>query len=337
MTLNEAEIQVLASLRRAEIEAESSDKTTLEEHGKRYGVFREDWSNVYGSLIDGGLIAADEAGYRLTEAGRLLGDRYHRERPDHYWYYYQRFYQAADASQAHSRLCQRVYGEDWCQEGQTDMPAFNDLLNYLDLKPGDHLLDLGCGSGGLCEYASDRTGAMATGIDNSASAIATANARTEEKRDRLTFLQADMNSLELPPHSFDAAISLDTLYWVADIVEALSSIVRVIKPRGQLGIFIEQKPEEGGQPDVPAADKTWVALALSRLNLAYETHDYSVSFREFWPRVKQAAEALREEFEAEGNEFICSELLREADNDFLPALRANQLRRYLYLVDVPRG
>ncbi len=336
MNLSEAEIQVLASLRRAEIEAEPSDKATLEKHGERYWVFREDWSNAYSSLIDRGLIDGDEGGYRLTEAGRPLGNTYHRERPDRYWYYFQRFYPAAHASQAHSRLCQRVFGEDWCQEGQTDMSAFNELLTHLELTPGDHLLDLGCGAGGLSEYASDRTGAIVTGIDYSASAIATANARTEGKRDRLTFLQADMNSLELPTHSFDAGISLDTIYWLADITEALSSIVRLIKPGGQLGIFIVQTLGEGDQPEVLAANKTWVALALSKLNLEYEAHDYTASFREFWPKVKEAAEALREDFDAEGNGFICESLLREADDEYLPALRANELRRYLYLVRVPR-
>lgn len=336
MNLSEAEIQVLASLRRAEIEAEPSDKATLEKHGERFWDFLEDWSNAYSSLMEGGLIDGDEEGYRLTEAGRPWGDTYHRERPDHYWYYYQRFYPAAHASEAHSRLCQHVYGEDWCQEGQTDMASFNDLLAHLDLKAGDHLLDLGCGAGGLSEYASNRTGANVTGIDYAASAIATANARTQGKRDRLTFLQADMNSLELPARSFDAAISLDTIYWVADIKEALSSIVRIIKPDGRLGIFIAQTLEEGDQPEVLEADKTWIASALSTLNLAYKVHDYTASFRAFWPRVKEAAEALREDFAAEGNAFICESLLREADDEYVPAMRANELRRYLYLVHVPR-
>jgi len=41
---------------------------------------------------------------------------------------------------------------------------------------------------------------------------------------------------------------------------------------------------------------------------------------------------LREEFEAEGNGYICDSLEREADEQYLPALRDDAVRRYLYHV-----
>ena len=332
MNLSEAERQVLATLQGAELEAQPTDQASLEKRGERYWIFLEDWSDAFSSLISKGLIAGDEGGYRLTDAGRPLGDAYHRERPDMYWYYYQRFYPAAHASAAHSRFCERVYGEDLCQEGQTDMAALGDLLAHLDLKPGDHLLDLGCGAGGLSEYVSDRTGAMVTGIDYSASAIATANARTEPKRSRLTFLQADMNALDLPAHSFEAAISLDTLYWVADIADTLSQVMRTTKPGGQIGIFMLQALEEGDPPEILEADKTAPARALSKLNLHYQTYDYTTRNAEFWLRAKEAATALRDDFEAEGNGFISDNWIREANDEFLPAIEAGTLTRYLYHV-----
>lgn len=332
MNLSEAEIQVLASLQGAELEEQPTDRVSLEKRGDRYWIFLEDWSNAFSSLVDKGLIDGDEKGYRLTEVGGPLGEAYRRERPDMYWYYYQRFYPAAHASAAHSRFCARVYGEDLCQEGQTDMAALGDLLAHIDLKPGDHLLDLGCGAGGISEYVSDHTGAKVTGIDYSASAIATASARTESKRSRLTFLQADLNSLELPAQSFDAAISLDSIYWAADVTEALSSVVSALRPGGQLGIFIVQTLEEGDRPEELEAQNTTVALALSKLKLDYRAHDCTARFREFWPRVKEAAVALCDDFENEGNGFICQNWLREADYDYLPAIEAHEIRRYLYHV-----
>jgi len=332
MNLSEAERQVLATLQGAELEAQPTDQASLEKRGERYWIFLEDWSDAFSSLISKELIAGDEGGCRLTDAGRPLGDAYHRERPDMYWYYYQRFYPAAHASAAHSRFCERVYGEDLCQEGQTDMAALGDLLAHLDLKPGDHLLDLGCGAGGLSEYVSDRTGAMVTGIDYSASAITTANARTEHKRSRLTFLQADMNALDLPAHSFEAAISLDTLYWVADIADTLSQVMRTTKPGGQIGIFMLQALEEGDPPETLEADKTAPARALSKLNLRYQAYDYTTRNADFWLRAKEAATALRDDFEAEGNGFISDNWIREANDEFLPAIEAGTLTRYLYHV-----
>lgn len=332
MKLSEAEIQVLATLQMTELEAQSTDQGSLKKQGERYWIFLEDWSGAFSSLIERGLIDGDENAYRLTETGRPLGDAYHRERPDHYWYYYQRSYPAAHVSAAHSRLCERVYGEDLCQEGQMDMAALGDLLARLDLKPGDKLLDLGCGAGVISEYISDRTGAMVTGIDYAASAIAAATARTGGKRSRLNFLQADLSALDLPAESFDAAIMIDSIYWVADTVEALSSIVRSIRPGGQLAIVIVQTLEEDDGPEVLEMDNTPVALALERLALHYDVVDQTTQFREFWPRIKESVVALRKDFEAEGNKLICDSLEREADEEYLPAIRANAIRRYLYHV-----
>lgn len=333
--LNEAEIQVLASLRHAELNGEPSDKMALEKSGRRYWMFREEWSLAYGSLLDKRLIEGDEHGFRLTGMGRPAAEAYYAERPDHFWYYYQQFYPKAHASQAHSRLCEMVFGEDHCQEGQTDMEAFNDLLGYLDLKSGDRVLDLGCGAGGLSEYAADQTGAKVTGIDYSASAIETAKRRTVGKRDRLAFLQADMNGLTLSPQSFHAAFSLDTIYWVADIRQALASFIQLIKPGGHLGIFIAVSLEDCDASEELDADATWVASALSDLKLDYQVYDYTKSFLSFWPRMKKAVQNLRNDFAAEGNDFICAALLKDADEEYIPAGERGELRRYLYIVGVP--
>lgn len=101
MDLSEAEIQVLASLQKAGIESTPTDRASLERSGDRYWIFLEDWSEAFPSLVARALIEGDERGYSLTEVGRSLGHAYYRERPDMYWYYYQRFYPAARASGAH--------------------------------------------------------------------------------------------------------------------------------------------------------------------------------------------------------------------------------------------
>lgn len=82
MELSEAEIQVLASVHQAEADALQCDRTSLEKGGERNWIFREDWSNAYSALIAKGLIEGDDLGYRLTEAGRPLGQAYYDERPD---------------------------------------------------------------------------------------------------------------------------------------------------------------------------------------------------------------------------------------------------------------
>lgn len=334
-TMNEADIQVLASIRRAEVEGELSDKGTLESHAERYWKYLEDWSDSWTRLVDEGLIDGDDSGYGLTQAGRPLAEKYYAERPDHYWYYYQHYYPAAQASKAHSKLCKRVFGKDLTQDGQADMDSLNDLISYLEINRDDKVLDLGCGAGGISEYISDQTGAHVTGLDYAASAIDVAIDRTESKRDRLTYVQGDMNSLEFPERSFDKIISIDTIYWVADIEKALASIVRLIKPGGKLGIFVANTPLMDDGPGAYEPRGTWIARSLRNLSLNYAAHDYTQSFLLFWPKLKEVAIELYDDFVAEGNEVIFDSFMLDADKDYLPAAEAGKLRRYLYIVNVP--
>jgi len=332
MQLTEAEIQVLATVCKSGLDDRPLSRAALESQGDRFWIFREDWSGAFSSLMEKGLLEGDANAYRLTDASLAPASAYHQQRPDHYWYYYQRFYTAAYASAAHSRLCERVYGKDLCQDGQMDMACLGEMLDRMDLGPDDSILDLGCGAGAISEYISDTTGALVTGIDYADAAIAAAMERTEDKRARLQFIHGDLSALELPAQTYDAAIMIDSIYWVADTVEALSSVIKSLKSNGQLAIVIEQKRAGGDGPEVLDKNNTPTARSLKKLNLDYETIDKTEQFKAFWPRVKAAVVDLRGEFEAEGNGFIRAALEREADDSFLPAIRADAIRRYIYYV-----
>jgi len=331
MNLSAAEAQLLAALDEATVGNTKADRESLVSNGKWFWVFPDDWSATFASLAAKGLIEGDEKSVRLTEAGIAPAKAYNRERPDLYWHFYQKFYPAAYASKAHSRLCERVFGEDLCQDGQVDMIALEDLIRRLNLGPDDHLLDLGCGAGVIAKYMSDRTGAEVTGLDFAASAIAEAKRRTENDDSRVTYLQGDINTLDFPEQPFDAVISLDTLYWVADLTDTLSKIARTVKSGGQLGLFMEQSCGEGRPAEILEAANTDLSRALSALGFAYETFDHSAQNAAFWRGILQAATDLHEEFEAEGNGFISKSLIRQA-NEFLPEIEANRLTRYFYHV-----
>jgi ubiquinone/menaquinone biosynthesis C-methylase UbiE len=330
----EADIQVLASIRRAEVEGESADRATLEAGADRYWKYLEDWSDSWQRLLDGGLIQGVESGYSLTDSGRPLAEQYFAERPDHFWYYYQQYYPAAQASAAHSQLCERVFGKDLTQDGQADMASVNDLISYLGIGEGDKVLDLGCGAGGISEYISDATGAHVTGLDYAATAVETAAKRTDDKGDRLTFVQGDMNSLDFADRSFDHVVSIDTIYWVADIDEALAAISRLVKPGGRIGIFIAHTPMIEDGPGANEPGKNWIAVALKKAGLEYDVHDYTESFLGFWPKLRKVLLELKDDFVAEGNELIFDSFMLDADEDYLPAAEAGKLRRYLYVVSV---
>lgn len=330
--LSEAEIQVLASIHKAESSNAPTDKAALEQGGERYWLFQEDWTDAFPSLLKKGLIEGDDGSYQLTESGRPLGVQYYAERPDMYWYYYQKFYPAARASAAHSRLCERVFGLDLTQEGMTDMPALHHLLQLLSVKEGDHVLDLGCGAGVIAGFVSDKTGARVTGLDYAAPAVAEAQERTNDKQSHLTFINGDINALDLPEQSFDTVISLDTLYWVADLTNTMAQVAKLLRPGGQMGIFMLKHVPEGRTAADYGANETPLGQSLAKLGLTFDAHDYTVQNAAFWHRNYQAAKALQGEFEAEGNGFIAASLIREGEEDFLPFIQTGTIVRYLYHV-----
>jgi ubiquinone/menaquinone biosynthesis C-methylase UbiE len=332
MDYSEAEIQVLASMHKLIVDGDVADRANVEARGDRYWVFKEDWSDAFQALMQKGLISGDDDSYSLTAAGQPVAQTYHRERPDMYWYYYQKFYPAARTSEAHSKLCRRVYGEDLCQEGQTDMPSLKHLIEVIAVKPGDNVLDLGCGAGIIAEYLSDQTGASITGFDYAASAIDEANIRTECKRDRLSFQQGNFNALDYPKATFDAIISLDTLYWASDLEATMSALKRVLKPGGRIAIFMNHHIGEGDPPELLAAQHSKLAKAIAKIGLPLQAFDYTKEIGEFWRRIFAAAMELKEEFEAEGNGFIAENFIRESEEDHLPDIEAGRIARYLYFV-----
>lgn len=332
MKLSEAEIQVLATLRLAEIEGLGSDRASLEAEGDRFWVYLEDWSDSYHELTKKGLITGGDRHFALTADGRVLATAYHQQRPDHYWYYYQRFYPAALASDAHSELCRRVFGQDLTQEGQMDMGALEGLLGRLSLSEGDRVLDLGCGAGAISEYISDTTGTVVTGVDYAASAVKAANARTTNKRDRPGFIEGDLNQLQLVRESFDAAVLIDSIYWAADPSATLASILASLKTGGQMAVVIVQTLEDGDGRELLEAENTEVGVALASLGVDYVVFDDTDAFLAFWPRMKEAVIELRPIFDREGNGFIADALEAEADEEYLPAIQDDAIRRYTYLI-----
>ena len=229
----------------------------------------------------------------------------------------------------HSRLCERVFGKDLCQEGMVDMTALEELITKLNINSSHHVLDLGCGVGVISEYIADITGCQVTGLDYSESSIVLAKQRTADKAERLNFIWGDMNELSLTNNSFDMVISLDTLYWVDDLETMLGRVIKSIKPGGQMGIFML---DSGDSSKPLKAEETDAGLALNSLGLSWRADDYSERNAEFWRKMHATVNELKPDYEAEGNGFIAASLLKDAEEDFLPVIEKGTLVRYLFHV-----
>ena len=98
-------------------------------------------------------------------------------------------------------------------------------LDLLDPKPGERILDVGCGEGTLTRKIIER-GATVLGVDNSSEMIAAARAQGV---DALQLPAEDMHFFA----EFDAAFSNATLHWVLQKEQAARAIFRALKGGGR--------------------------------------------------------------------------------------------------------
>jgi SAM-dependent methyltransferase len=101
------------------------------------------------------------------------------------------------------------------------------LLEWLEPRPGERVLDLGCGDGVLTA-AIAASGAVTAGLDPSPSLVRAA-------RDRgLAVVRAAAPALPFRNRSFDAVFSNAVLHWIADPAPTLAAIAGVLRPGGRL-------------------------------------------------------------------------------------------------------
>ena len=125
---------------------------------------------------------------------------------------------------------------------------WSELLDELDLRGDEHVLDVGCGRGAVLMLAAGRLPrGRAVGADiwrridqtgNSPSA-AMRNAIAEGVSDRVEVVDADARWLPFPSSSFDLVVSNLAIHNIRDADErrqALSEAARVLRPTGRLRV-----------------------------------------------------------------------------------------------------
>ena len=111
-------------------------------------------------------------------------------------------------------------------------------LVALDLKPGETVLDIGCGPGLLAAQAAAAVGASGSvqGIDLSEQMLALAARRRESVVGSapVHFQPGDACALPFAAESFDAAAAVQVYEYVSEMPAALAEVHRVLRPDGRL-------------------------------------------------------------------------------------------------------
>src|SRR4051812_44880044 len=112
------------------------------------------------------------------------------------------------------------------------------LLVPAELKPGEAVLDVGCGTGSLAIVAAKQVGTTGrvVGIDPSPEMIDRAKAKARRKKVGVDFDVAWAQALPFHDASFDVVVSTVMLHHIprAGREDALRKVRRVLKPTGRL-------------------------------------------------------------------------------------------------------
>jgi trans-aconitate methyltransferase len=128
------------------------------------------------------------------------------------------------------------------------------VLELLDAKPGERILDLGCGTGHLTAKIAE-AGAHVVGVDRSPEMIRQAR----EKYPALRFEVMDASELTLGG-AFDAVFSNATLHWIKQPERVIAGISKLLRPGGR---FAAEFGGKGNTSElVKAVVRVWKKLGL---------------------------------------------------------------------------
>lgn len=125
--------------------------------------------------------------------------------------------------------------------GGTALPEYGplapteDTLRLLELKPGQRVLELGCGSGHSLRYLAERGAGELWGVDLSSVQIAYAEETLRSFAPRCRLFESPMEvNPGIPSDHFDLVFSLWGLGWTTDLPATVALVADYLRPGGCL-------------------------------------------------------------------------------------------------------
>ena len=137
----------------------------------------------------------------------------------------------------------------WAEAGEGEKMRNHHLditektIRLMDLRPGERVLDLGCGSGWATRLLARLAGegpqgfGQVVGLDISDEMIRQARAESKEF-ENILYVWGSAQQIPWEENFFDKMLSVESFYYYADQDRALSELFRVMAPHGRLFILI---------------------------------------------------------------------------------------------------
>lgn len=240
---------------------------------------------------------------------------------------YEQFYGMAENSVAFRDFCRDAFGEDFSQDGFSDINQINRILNFIPSGADTHILDIGCGNGKMLGYLQQKTNAFIHGFDYSKAAIDQARRLFPSKAE---FIQGNMGEIDYPKAQFDVITSMDTMYFAPDMKAFLLQIMGWLKKECVLFVCYQ---EGDVMPKTENARTTVLAGVLKECGIPYTVEDITKETYSLLQKKRETALRYEQAFAEEGNKewfellMLQTDCVTEGYESF-----AKQMARYVYVI-----
>ena len=142
------------------------------------------------------------------------------------------------------------------------------MADWADIKPGERVLDAGCGVGGSCMWLAEARGATAVGVTITADQVRRGRRYARERglQDRVSLYQRDYRDTGFDAGTFDVVWACESAAHAPDQRDFLREAFRVLKPGGRLisrDLYMRRPPANAREEELM---RTWeAAWALPKL------------------------------------------------------------------------
>jgi ubiquinone/menaquinone biosynthesis C-methylase UbiE len=114
-----------------------------------------------------------------------------------------------------------------------------DLLDRIHLQPGEHVLDVACGTGIVARQAARRVGdrGRVVGVELNPAMIEVAR-QVSAYHEPIEYLEGDASALPVPDAGFDVTLCQHAIMFFPDRGAAVREMLRALKPGGRVAVSV---------------------------------------------------------------------------------------------------